>query len=102
MRFSHDRLYFIYQPGCDVCAKVKPVVRAFRDAHPEVPVVVVDITRNDWAADKWFPTVTPTLIKLRRDGTYDKYDGAPSANDPTGQQRTVKLEEVKAWLATNF
>jgi hypothetical protein len=96
-----DVLFFIYMPGCHTCAAVKPVVREFRDVHEgKVKVIPVNITEVEWKAQKWIPRVTPTLVKLARDGRrYTIYDGRPSAD---GQGRIITPDEVKSWLSATF
>lgn len=91
------RLYFVHMPGCHMCAQVKPLVRQFRDARPDVKVIPVDITAINWNAEKWIPSVTPTLIKLDKKGQYHVFDGVPD-----GEGRVVELEEVRKWLLSNF
>lgn len=86
-------------PECSTCAAVKPVVREFRDAHPDVKVIPVDITAVNWKADKWMPQVTPTLVKLDRNKRWSKFDGFPA---PDGDGRVVTPEDVKVWLTANF
>lgn len=93
-----DRLFFIYMPDCATCAAVKPIVRKFRDEHPDVKVVPVDITGVDWKAEKWMPQVTPTLIKLDRNKRWQKFDGYPAADGG----RVVNPEDVATWLSANF
>jgi len=94
-----ERLFFIHMPGCPTCAAVRPIIRAFRDAHPEVKLIALDITAVSWEAKRWIPQVTPTLVRLDREGHYHVFDGHPSAD---GEGRVIRPEAVKAWLSRNF
>lgn len=93
-----ERLYFIYMPGCGTCAAVKPIVKRFRDTHPNVQVLPVDITAIEWKAQKWMPRVTPTLVKLDARHKYHVYDGRPAKDGG----RIITPDEVLVWLSQNF
>lgn len=96
---SYERLFYIYMPGCETCARVKPVVAEFRTANPAVVVRPVDITSIAWNAERWAPSVTPTLVRLTPDNRYVVYEGRPA---PDGHGRIITPEEVRLWLQQNF
>lgn len=93
------RLFFVFMPGCPTCEAVKPVVKQFRDARPDVKVIPLDITAVEWKASKWVPQVTPTLVRLDARGRYTVFDGHPAED---GQGRTISPEEVQQWLQQSF
>lgn len=92
-----ERLFFIYMPGCHVCSVFKPMIKTFRDRHPQVKVLPLDITAVLWEADKWMPQVTPTLIRLAQDGRYHVWDGKPDGNG-----RATELVDAQRWLDQHF
>jgi thioredoxin-like negative regulator of GroEL len=68
-------LFFVYMKGCGHCAEMKPLLRAFRDANPDIVVKSLDIETTDWKARNWQPDVTPTLIALKPSGKWAKIEG---------------------------
>lgn len=93
-----ERLFFIYMTGCQTCNEVKPLIKKFRDTHPNVKVIPIDITQVEWKAAKWTPEVTPTLVRLDRNKKYHVYAGRPSSDGG----RIITPEEISTWLSTNF
>lgn len=73
-RVAQPTLFLFYQEGCPACAEVKPIVRKFRDANPDVKVIALDINTTEWKARNWEPQVTPTLVALTPDGRWAKLE----------------------------
>lgn len=94
-----ERLFYIHMPGCPTCAAIRPIIRRFRDTHPDVKLVAIDITAVAWEAKRWIPQVTPTLVRLDAEGRYHVFDGYPAAD---GHGRVITPNEVRAWLLRNF
>lgn len=95
---SQERLFIFHMPGCHTCAQMRPVLRAFRDKHPEVKVIPIDITSVEWRAEKWIPQVTPTLVRLDLFNRYTVYDGQPQVDG----SRLITKEDMEQWLSRNF
>lgn len=94
-----DRLFVFHMEGCHVCASARPLLKSFQAAHPHVRILSYDITTlPEWRAKKWSPEVTPTLVHLRPDGTWEKYDGEAQV----GGGRVIDMQEMKTWLARQF
>ncbi|MEN6343011.1 MAG: hypothetical protein ABFC89_10705 [Methanospirillum sp.] len=45
-----DTWVFAYQPGCTDCIKALPFIEAYRAAHPEQPIELLDVTAGEDAA----------------------------------------------------
>lgn len=69
------RLYFLHQPDCPACAEARPFVQEWKNAHPDVRVLAVDLTNVDWKASSWAPEITPTFAMLSPGGTVDFLEG---------------------------
>lgn len=59
------KLLYFFQPGCRTCEKTKPAVAAFKKAHPEIPVVSVDLTETEWNESIEPPPATPSFAVIR-------------------------------------
>lgn len=68
-------LFFFFIDGCAHCARVRPIVRAFRDANPDVKVVALDLNMTEWKARNWEPMGAPTLVALSTNGKWAKLEG---------------------------
>lgn len=47
---TSDTWVFAYQPGCSDCIRALPFIEAYRAAHPEQPIELLDVTAGDDAA----------------------------------------------------
>lgn len=54
---------------------MKPVVRKFHEKHPAIRIVPFDLTREEWRADAWTPTMTPSFILLFPNGKWVYREG---------------------------
>jgi len=66
------RLYLVHIPGCGVCRDTKAAAKAWLKEHPEVKLVPVDITRVEWKAQSWIPSIAPTLLLMTPNGKVHK------------------------------
>ena len=48
-----DTWVFAYQPGCPDCIRALPFIEAYRAAHPEQPIELLDVTAGDDAAVRY-------------------------------------------------
>ncbi len=56
-----------YADWCGPCQMMKPVVEEFREKHPEVEVIEINIDDEEELADKYEVSTIPCLV-LERDG----------------------------------
>lgn len=95
---AQDQLIYIYMPGCQTCAAVKPLIAKFRKEHPEVLVKPLDITKVEWKARRWSPSYTPTLVHMDKRKQLHIFDGVPAK----GGGRLITNEMVTQWLSMRF
>ena len=62
LRSATPRLYFFHQPGCEGCEKQRPAVEAFATAHPDVEVIIWDLTQRVWDLPVKQPDGTPAFL----------------------------------------
>ena len=56
-----------YADWCGPCQMMKPVVEEFKEEHPEVEVIEINIDDEEELADKYEVSTIPCLV-LERDG----------------------------------
>ena len=56
-----------YADWCGPCKMMKPVVEEFKEKHPEVEVIEINIDDEEELADKYEVSTIPCLV-LERDG----------------------------------
>lgn len=56
-----------YADWCGPCQMMKPVVEEFKEKHPEVEVIEINIDDEEELADKYEVSTIPCLV-LERDG----------------------------------
>ena len=54
-----------YADWCGPCQMMKPVVEEFKNAHPEVKVVVINIDENEEQAEKFGVSTIPCFVVMK-------------------------------------
>ncbi|MBQ3453048.1 thioredoxin family protein [Candidatus Saccharibacteria bacterium] len=74
-----------YADWCGPCQMMKPVVEEFKNAHPEVKVVVINIDENEEQAEKFGVSTIPCFVVMK--------DGEEVARE-VGVMPLKKLEKL--------
>ena len=74
-----------YADWCGPCQMMKPVVEEFKNAHPEVKVVVINIDENEEQAEKLGVSTIPCFVVMK--------DGEEVARE-VGVMPLKKLEKL--------
>lgn len=61
---------------CGPCQSMKPVLKKFEAAHPEIPVEAVDIDRNERRCRTYDVNCVPTFVLLRGRTVVGRLEGA--------------------------
>lgn len=78
-------LYDFYADWCGPCQMMKPVVEEFKNAHPEVKVVAINIDENEEQAEKFGVSTIPCFVVMK--------DGEEVARE-VGVMPLKKLEKL--------
>ncbi len=67
-----------YADWCGPCQMMKPVVEEFKDTHPEVKVMPINIDVEDGLAEKYGVSTIPCLVLLKDEQEMVREIGAMS------------------------
>ncbi len=68
-QISGPTLYLFFQAGCDHCAAAKRFLGPFREAHPNLLFVELDVSKFPWEIAKYTPKMTPAyLLTINKNG----------------------------------
>ncbi len=71
-QISGPTLYLFFQAGCDHCAAAKRFLGPFREAHPNLLFVELDVSKFPWEIAKYTPKMTPAyLLTINRTAVWN-------------------------------
>lgn len=67
-----------YADWCGPCQMMKPTVEEFKEAHPEIKVIAINIDEEDELAEKYHVSTIPCLVVLKEGEEVRRAEGVQS------------------------